>query len=360
MPRKELTRFSVANVPSLLNAESHLPKRARYPVVDFHNHLFAAMDGGDLVQVMDEVGVAVFNNVSGNAVLPYVDNAYTIQRVDFSDFANNHIERFPGRFTAFTMADFAQWQDFVLIKTNDFAEACIQRLDADVALGARGLKITKELGLRFVDATGSLVRIDDCRLDPIWRHAEKTHLPVLMHVSDPKGFFLPMDQNNEHYQTLQEFPSWSFYGSRFSKAELLEQRNTVIARFPQIAFILPHVANLPEDLSSVAQLLDAFPNVHIDFSARIDELGRQPYRSRDFFIAYQDRILFGTDMPVSADVYRCYFRFLETRYEYFSYPDYIGRWGRCRWRIYGLHLPDHVLQKVYYQNAQRLLPGIRL
>ena len=230
MPRKELTRFSVANVPSLLNAESHLPKRARYPVVDFHNHLFAAMDGGDLVQVMDEVGVAVFNNVSGNAVLPYVDNAYTIQRVDFSDFANNHIERFPGRFTAFTMADFAQWQDFVLIKTNDFAEACIQRLDADVALGARGLKITKELGLRFVDATGSLVRIDDCRLDPIWRHAEKTHLPVLMHVSDPKGFFLPMDQNNEHYQTLQEFPSWSFYGSRFSKAELLEQRNTVIAQ----------------------------------------------------------------------------------------------------------------------------------
>jgi len=329
-------------------------------VVDFHNHLFAAVDGSTLVQVMDEVGVAVFNNVSGNAILPYVDNAYTIQRVAFADFAQNHMARFPGRFTAFTMADFAQWQDFVLIKSGDFAEACIQRLDADVALGARGLKITKELGLRFVDATGSLLRIDDRRLDPIWRHAAERGLPILIHVSDPVGFFLPVDQNNEHYQTLQEFPSWSFYGSRFSKVELLEQRNTVMARFPQTTFILPHVANLPEDLGAVARLLDAFPNVYIDFSARIDELGRQPFRSRDFFIAYQDRILFGTDMPVSVDVYRSYFRFLETRDEYFAYPDYIGRWGRCRWRIYGLHLPDKVLQKVYYQNAQRLLPEIRL
>jgi len=360
MIHKELINFSVANASTLLNAESHIPEKARYPVVDFHNHLFAAMDGADLVQVMDEVGVAVFNNVSGNAVLPYVDNAYTIQRVDFSNFAHHHMARYPSRFTAFTMADFAQWRDFVLIKSNDFAEACIHRLDEDVALGARGLKITKELGLRFVDTTGSLVRIDDPRLDPIWRHAAARRLPVLIHVSDPKGFFLPADQENEHYQTLQEFPSWSFYGSRFSKTELLEQRNTVIARFPQTTFILPHVANLPEDLSAVARLLDTFPNVYIDFSARIDELGRQPYCSRDFFIAYQDRILFGADMPVSADIYRCYFRFLETRDEYFAYPDYIGRWGRCRWRIYGLYLPDIVLQKVYYQNAQRLLPEIRL
>jgi len=78
MIHKELINFSVANASTLLNAESHIPEKARYPVVDFHNHLFAAMDGADLVQVMDEVGVAVFNNVSGNAVLPYVDNAYTI------------------------------------------------------------------------------------------------------------------------------------------------------------------------------------------------------------------------------------------------------------------------------------------
>jgi hypothetical protein len=86
-----------------------------------------------------------------------------------------------------------------------------------------------------------------------------------------------------------------------------------------------------------------------------DELGRQPYSARDFFIKYQDRILFGVDMPISPEIYRFYFRFLETRDEYFDYPDYIGRWGRSRWKICGLHLPDEVLRKVYRENALRLI-----
>jgi len=107
--------------------------------------------------------------------------------------------------------------------------------------------------------------------------------------------------------------------------------------------------------------LDAHPNVVIDFSARIDELGRQPYTARDFFIKYQDRILFGLDMPVSVEAYRCYFRVLETRDEYFDYPDYIGRFGvYTRWKIYGLDLPEEVLRKVYYQNAERIVPGIHV
>jgi predicted TIM-barrel fold metal-dependent hydrolase len=119
------------------------------------------------------------------------------------------------------------------------------------------------------------------------------------------------------------------------------------------------VANLPEDLAAVGELLDANPNVLIDFSARIDELGRQPYTAREFFLRYQDRILFGLDMPVSAEAYRCYFRLLETRDEYFDYPDYIGRFGvYTRWKLYGVGLPDDVLKKVYYENAGRAIPGL--
>jgi predicted TIM-barrel fold metal-dependent hydrolase len=98
----------------------------------------------------------------------------------------------------------------------------------------------------------------------------------------------------------------------------------------------------------------------VDLSARIDELGRQPYTSRDFMIHFRDRILFGTDMPVRPDIYRAYFRFLETRDEYFEYPDYIGRWGHCRWRIHGLYLPEEALRKIYYRNALRVIPGLRL
>jgi len=120
------------------------------------------------------------------------------------------------------------------------------------------------------------------------------------------------------------------------------------------------VANNPEDLESISELLDTHSNVNIDFSARIDELGRQPYTARDFFIKYQDRILFGVDMPISPEVYRCYFQFLETKDEYFDYPDYIGRWGKSRWKIYGLHLPDDVLKKIYSENTKHLIPRLLL
>jgi predicted TIM-barrel fold metal-dependent hydrolase len=87
-------------------------------------------------------------------------------------------------------------------------------------------------------------------------------------------------------------------------------------------------------------------------SARTAELGRQPYTSRDFFLKHADRILFGTDLVPAIEMYRLHFRFLETSDEYFEYPSHASRQGR--WNIYGLHLPDDVLRKVYRENALRL------
>lgn len=345
----------------LLHVPAHIPEQARFPVIDAHNHLFGELAPEKLVEVMDAVGVRVWVNVTGNTTMPVVNNTYTIARREIDTFIDNYVKPYPGRFAAFTMADFAQWEDPVLLRDDSFAERCIAQLEADLAKGACGLKVTKELGLRFRDSEGAMLAVDDKRLSPIWQRAGQLGIPVLIHVSDPVGFFLPCDAENEHYLTLREFPGWSFQNSPISKWELLEQRNRMIAAHPDTMFLLPHVANNPEDLASVGRLLDELPNVVIDFSARIDELGRQPYTARDFMIHYQDRILFGLDMPVSPEAYRCYYRFLETRDEYFDYPDYIGRFGvYTRWKLYGLHLPDDVLEKIYYRNAQRVIPGVRV
>ncbi len=342
----------------LLVRPDNTPAQACFPAIDAHNHLFGDGAAAEIVAAMDAAGVRTFINVTGNATLPYAGNCYTIVRRPFAIFAENYIRKYPGRFAAFTMADFAQWGDPVLIKDAGFAERCIEQLEADVSLGACGLKVTKELGLYYRDYHGDMIPVDDERLFPIWRAAGRLGIPVLIHVSDPVGFFLPLDERNEHFTTLQEFPGWSFYGSRFTKWDLLAQRNRMIAAHPDTLFILPHMANNPEDLDSIAALLDRFPNVNIDISARIDELGRQPYTARAFFIKYKEKVLFGTDMPVTPDIYRCYFRFLESGDEYFEYPDYIGRWGRCRWRIYGLQLPAAVLQAIYQANATRIIPGL--
>lgn len=351
---------------SLLNLEDNTPQQARFPVIDAHTHLFGDVPPSELVGAMDESGVRVFLNVTGNVRLPYDESGYTIERRDLEVYLDTYCRPHPGRFAAFTMSDFARWDELPLFQSPEnpggsperWVELCIRHLEEDVERGALGLKVTKELGLKFRDNDGSMLPVDDSRLFPIWRRAGELGVPVLIHTSDPLGFFIPVDAGNEHYQSLQEFVDWSFHDAEFSKRQLLEQRDHLVAEHPGTRFLCPHVANFPEDLQYVSRFLDLHPNACIDISARIDELGRQPYTARELIVKYQDRILFGSDMPARPDIYRCYFRFLETRDEYFEYPDYIGRWGHSRWRIYGLGLPDEVLKKIYHENALRLIPGL--
>jgi predicted TIM-barrel fold metal-dependent hydrolase len=315
-------------------------------------------DPAEMLSVMDRTGVSTFVNLTGNARMSFPESGYSFGVRDIGFFIDNYVRKHPGRFACFTMSGFADIEDPVLIKDGEFAERAAARLEEDVKRGACGLKVTKELGLRFTDASGALVPVDDGRLDPVWEKAGALGVPVLIHTSDPVGFFLPIDGENEHYPSLRKTPGWSFYGSRYTKAQLLAQRNRMIERHPKTVFICPHVGNYPENLGYVAGFLDSHPNAFVDISARIDELGRQPYTAGDFLARYADRVLFGTDMPVRANVYRAYFRFLETRDEYFEYPDYFGNFGNCRWRIHGLGLPDRVLEKIYRGNARRIVPGL--
>ena len=359
-PAPPLPSFMDYRPRSLLKRPTHVPERARFPVIDAHNHLFADTPARDMLAVMDAVGVQVFLNLTGNCALPFDDNGYTLRRRDAAVYRAQWVDKAPGRFAAFTMAEFAKWDDFTLDFDHGFTEACVACLEEEVEGGALGLKVTKELGLRFHTPDGEMVAVDDRRLYPIWQRAGQLGVPVLIHTSDPVGFFLPPDPANEHYPTLLTYPGWSFSGAHFSKEALLEQRTRMMADHPGTTFICPHVANMPEDLEWVSSLLERLPNVCIDFSARMDELGRQPYSTRDFLIRWQDRVLFGADMPISPPMYRSYFRFLETWDEYFDYPGYAGESTSFpRWKICGIGLPDGVLEKIYRRNALRVIPGLQ-
>ena len=138
----------------------------------------------------------------------------------------------------------------------------------------------------------------------------------------------------------------------------------VFARHSKTTFVALHVGHWAENLAAVGEMLDKFRNVNVEIGARIGELGRQPRAAARFFDRYQDRILFGTDaIPLGVetpqqvfgeDLYRIYYRFLETEDEYFDYaPAPVPPQGR--WRIYGLGLSESILRKVYSQNAERVL-----
>jgi predicted TIM-barrel fold metal-dependent hydrolase len=180
-------------------------------------------------------------------------------------------------------------------------------------------------------------------------------LPVVIHVADPPAFFDPIDETNERWEELKNHPDWAFTSPPFPPfLHIVEGLASIVARYPQTTFIGAHVGCYAENLAWVGSLLDRCPNFNVDISARIGELGRQPYSSRSFFLRYPDRILFGSDMGPYPEAYRVIYRFLETDDEYFNYNAApVPMQGR--WHVHGLYLPDEILKKVYCLNAERIL-----
>jgi predicted TIM-barrel fold metal-dependent hydrolase len=192
----------------------------------------------------------------------------------------------------------------------------------------------------------------------VWATAGALGLPVLIHTADPVAFWWPVDERNERWDELQQHPEWSFHGAGVPSWErLIDALEAAVAAHPGTVFVAAHVASAAEDLALVSRLLDDHPNLHVDVSARIGELGRQPRAARRLLLRHPDRVLFGTDaFPPQRAMYERHFRFLETDDEYFPYgtdPDDPHPQGR--WRISALDLPDDVLRAVYAGNARRIL-----
>jgi len=350
---------------SMLRVHESRVERSKFPCIDFHTHISVSTKSEkgvelspdreylgtpqELLAVMDRKNIRAMVNLTGG------------YEHGLAEAVAKYDRAFPGRFYTFTEPSYSRF------KEPNYPALQAQAIERAHRDGARGLKILKTLGLYLREniTSGSLVKIDDARFDPMWDACGQLNIPVAIHISDPIAFFTPTDRFNERYEELNNHPDWSFYGGDFpSNAELIAARNRVIARHPNTQFVTLHVGNFSEDLQNVSENLDRFRNMSVDIAARVGELGRQPVTSRKFFDKYQDRILFATDATPHGDeypqqvfndqLYEIYYRFLETNDEYFDYaPAKMPPQGR--WRIYGIDLPDSILRKVYFENAARLL-----
>jgi predicted TIM-barrel fold metal-dependent hydrolase len=241
-------------------------------------------------------------------------------------------------------------------------------------MGAKGLKITKGLGLALPGPNGKLLPVDDPELDVVFETAGELDMPVAIHSGDPRAFWLPVDKNNERYAELTAHPGWALHDRKVpSFDEILNQLERRIARHPKTRFISVHLGNCAEDLDRVARMLRTYPNMFVDTAARIPEMGRHPVEKlRAFFLEFQDRILYGSDLGVgpepeplflgssgasepTPDEEKLFFsatrRFFETDDKNFAHPTPI----QGDWKINGIHLPRDVLAKVYAKNAMRVI-----
>lgn len=225
-------------------------------------------------------------------------------------------------------------------------------------LGISAVKIYKDLGLVLRDecANGNLLRLDDERFAPVWELCGELNMPIIIHQGDPAAFFQPIDESNERLEELGAHPDWHFYdpeGTLPSRKELLDRLETVMDRHPDTIFVSVHVGNDPENLANVSRMLDKHPNMWIDISARVAELGRQPNAARKFLLRYHERVLFGSDLPPHPEMYARYRRFLETDDDNFMYPTHVS--GQGNWRISGINLPPDVVRKIYRENLLRII-----
>ena len=325
-------------------------EKPRFPVIDAHNHLGEAFGGGwdkrplgELLDRLDQAGVSHYVDLDGG----WGEDILDAHLKHFKEGASD-------RFLIFGGVDWKQWKDM----GDAFPTWAAKRLVAQKERGAQGLKIWKPFGLHVRDNEDRLVDVDDERLTPIWETAGEQGLPVTVHIADPVAFFDPIDENNERWEELGNHPDWAFTSPPFPPfMHILECFRNLVRRHLHTTFIGAHVGCYGENLGWVGNMLDECPNYYIDISARLGELGRQPFTARRFFIQYQERILFGSDMGPEPEEYRAYWRLLETDDEYFNYnTGEVPAQGR--FYAYGLHLPKDVLQKVYRENAMKVL-GIK-
>ncbi len=323
---------------SQLVTPEHLVPRARFPVIDIHSHQPTPISGAmfdEVVKAMDDLNLKLLINLSGS----------------FGDRLRQGIDairtsRHPTRMVLFANVDFSRPVG------PGFGEKAARQLEADVKAGAVGLKVFKDLGMFDKKVDGSRLKVDDPELDPIWETCARLNIPVLIHVAEPPAFFEPLDYTNERWLELALYPDRRHQtGVRFE--QLMTERNNMVRKHPRTRYILAHFGWHASDLARAGRLLDENPNVYYDVAAVLYDFGRQPRAAHEFFVKYQDRILFGKD-SYQPDEYPYYWRVFETNDEYFDYyRDY-----HAFWKLYGIGLPDEVLRKLYYENALKLTPGL--
>jgi predicted TIM-barrel fold metal-dependent hydrolase len=321
-----------------LVAEQHPVPKARFPVVDIHSHTGpTAATIGTLIAEMDALNIRVLNNLSGGFGEALKERVNFIKSTPYAD-----------RFTVF-----ANGLNAFKDVGPGYGQKAAAQLEADVKQGAIGFKIFKETGMDTKKADGTRLQITDPELAPIWETAGRLNIPVIIHTGEPPEFFKPLDMHNERWLELSLFPDRRRYLVPVSWETLSAERDELFRKHPKTRFIVAHFGWHANDLARAGRLLDEHPNIVLELAAILYDLGRTPRAAHEFFVKYQDRILFGKDTYAPTE-FPYYWRVLETNDEYFDYyRDY-----HAFWKLYGMGLPDNVLRKVYYQNALRVTPGL--
>src|SRR5207244_3841886 len=145
--------------------DQHYLQKAKYPVIDNHNHLRES-EPDPCIKAMDATGVVQVVNLDGGWGNELKEN---IQKFE---------KKYPGRFLTYALVDWSR------IDEPDFGIKAAAQLEADVRTGARGFRVHKTLGLTMRDESGEMVPVAAARLDPTWTNCAELKSPVVIQLRD--------------------------------------------------------------------------------------------------------------------------------------------------------------------------------
>ncbi len=322
---------------SSLVVPEHHPVKARYSVIDVHSHVYekTPQQVADWVRALDETGVETTVILTGAT------------GADFDRLVELYLKPYPKRFQLYCGLDTEN------IDAPDYPQRAVAELVRCYNKGARGVGELSDKGSGYTKGPmlprDRRLHPDDKRLDAFWAKCAELKLPVNIHMADHPSAWRPADN---HQERSPGFQTYNQYGKDVpSYEEILAIRDRLLERQPKTIFIACHFSNQGNDMAALSKVMDRFPNLYVDVSARAYEVGREPHTAARFIERYQDRVLFGTDQTPSRNMYMSWWRIFETADEYIRGPNW--------WRLYGLELPDRVLEKLYRGNALKVLNWTR-
>jgi predicted TIM-barrel fold metal-dependent hydrolase len=309
--------------------------KAAFPVIDMHSHPYAKTENElDLwVQNMDDAGIQ-----------KVIVMTYTYGE-EFDSLIHAY-SKYKDRFDLWCGFDYSAYEEA------SFPENAIKELERCYSVGAKGVGELgdKGKGLFYCRPQALGMHSDDDRMIPLFSKCAELNFPINIHVADPKWMYEKMDETNDGLMNAFEWRLDNQKGIVNHEGMMKILENT-LKKNPETTFIACHLANCCYDLSIVGNLLDKYSNFHIDIGARFGEFAPIPRTTRAFFLKYQDRMVYGTDMGYDLDMYQSTFRILETADEHF----YDHKRFSYHWPLNGLDLPEDVLEKVYNTNAMKLI-----
>lgn len=334
-------------------AEEPVPDFESMPKVDAHAHVY--MDIPEFTAMLARMGFRVINICDGGN-----DPAMLAAK---RGWVQGLHEAHPDHY------EFCPTFDLTRRNEAGYVDDATAYLDAAFDQGAVMVKIYKEVGLELKKPDGGWLMPDDPIFDPIYAYMAAKGKPMLSHFAEPLAAWLPLDEESVHYSYYSRHPEWHFYTQKNIPAHeaVIAARSRVLEKHPDLVMIGAHLGSLEHDVKVLGAYLDKYPNFNVDIAARSADLSRQPTEEvRAFFITYQDRVLYGSDIGVDLPEKGSYAPEEAAKIAANAEGHYRRDWqffsGIGTVEIKGkevpcLNLPREVLEKFYYKNAERLILG---